>query len=301
MRNHLMKLVIFTGLLSALLVGVSGQAFAEDNHAFTTFRAGFGARALARGGAYPAGADDATAGYWNPAGLTGIERFNLSSMLSANMSYDRQSNYIALGYNFGRAGWGAFSWLNNGMNDLDNVPVGATSPQGTFNADEHGFLFSYANKMNKLQVGMTFKVAYQKILDYSKTGVGFDAGVKYLLTDNVHLGVTARDLGTKVGRDDVPVDFRIGIAAFAFEGFTFAADVDKVQHRSNVMVHLGSEYDYEFAKNYFGAIRAGINDGKFSVGAGLTVMGKYSLDYAYVTEQENFLGENHRVSLTLSF
>jgi len=298
MRNHLMKLVIFAGLLSTLLIGGSGLALAEDNHAFTTFRAGVGARALAMGGAYTAVADDATASYWNPAGLVGIERFNLSSMISANVSYDRQYNYVALGYNFGRAGWGAFSWLNGGIKDIDRWDAGVKSDQ--FNANEHGFLFSYGNKLNKLNVGMTFKVGYQKIDDWSKSGVGFDAGLKWLLTDNVHLGVTARDLGTKVG-DAVPANFHLGIAAFAFEGFTFAADVEKIQHRPNVKMHLGSEYDYEFADKYFGAVRAGVNDGKFTVGAGLTVMGKYSLDYAYVTETETFLGENHRVSLTLSF
>lgn len=300
MRNHLIKLVIFAGLLSTLLVGGSGLALAEDNHAFTTFRSGVGARALAMGGAYSAVADDATAGYWNPAGLTAIERFNLSTMISANMSYDRQYNYVALGYNFGRAGWGAFSWVNGGVNDLDKTDAGFNK-SGTFNADEHGFLFSYGNKMNKLHVGMTFKVGYQKIDDYSKTGVGFDAGLKYILSDAVHLAVTGRDLGTKIGRDAVPANFNLGIAAFAFEGFTFAADIQKIQHRSDVKAHLGAEYDYEFAQNYFGAVRAGVNDGKFCVGAGLTVMGKYSLDYAYVTEQETFLGENHRVSLTLSF
>jgi hypothetical protein len=300
MRNHLMKLVIFAGLLSTLLVGGSGLALAEDNHAFTTFRSGVGARALAMGGAYSAVADDASAGYWNAAGLTGIESTNLTSMISANMSFDRQYNYVAIGHNFGRAGWGSFSWINGGINDIDKTTAGFEK-SGTFNADEHGFLFSYANKMNKLNVGMTFKVGYQKIDDYSKTGVGFDAGLKYVLTDAVHLAVTGRDLGTKIGRDAVPANFNIGIAAFAFEGFTFAADIQKIQHRANVKAHLGAEYDYEFAPNYFGAIRGGVNDGKFSVGAGLTVMGKYSLDYAYVTEQETFLGENHRVSLTLSF
>lgn len=300
MRNHLKQLVIFTGLLSTLLLGVSGLALADDNHAFPTFRQGVGARALAMGGAYTAVADDATAGYWNPAGLTGIERFNLAAMISANVAYDRQYNYVALGYNFGTAGWGAFSWVNGGMKNIqtadDVKPTGST-----FNYGEHGFLFSYGNKMNKLNVGMTFKVAYQKSLGYSKSGVGFDAGLKYLLNDNVHLGFVARDLGTKVGRDYVPIDFRLGIAAFAFEGFTFSAEVEKIQHRSDVMVHLGSEYDYEFADKYFGAIRAGVNDGNFTVGAGLTVMGKYSIDYAYVTEKESFLGENHRISLSLSF
>lgn len=300
MRNHLKKLVIFTGLLSTLLMGVSGLALADDNHAFTTFRQGVGARALAMGGAYTAVTDDATAGYWNPAGLTGIEHLNLSSMISANVSYDRQYNYVGLGYNFGTAGWGGFSWLNGGMKDINRADAGGPTG-GTFNGDEHGFLFSYGNKMNKLNLGVTFKVAYQKIDSYSKSGVGFDAGLKYIINDNVHLGFVARDLGTKIGRDYVPADFRLGLAAFAFEGFTFAADIQKIQHRANVIVHLGSEYDYQFADKYFGAIRAGVSDGNFSVGAGLTVMGKYSLDYAYVTEKETFLGENHRVSLTLSF
>jgi hypothetical protein len=300
MRNHLRKIAIFAGLLSTLLLGVSGQATADDNHAFTIFRTGVGARALSMGGAYSAIADDATAGYWNPAGLTGIERFNLSSMISANVSFDREYNYIALGYNFGNAGWGAFSWINGALDDIPEATSGA--PTGsTFNADEHGFLFSYGNKMEKLHVGASFKVAYQKIDTYSSTGVGFDAGMKYAVTDQVNIAITARDLGTKVGRDQVPVTFQLGVGAFAFDGFTFAADVQKIQHRSDVSIHLGGEYDYEFADNYFGAIRAGVNAGDFTVGAGLTVMGKYSLDYAYVTEVQNFMGENHRVSLTLSF
>lgn len=300
MRNHLKKFVIFTGLLSTLLIGVSGLALADDNHALTVFRQGVGARAMAMGGAYTALADDATAGYWNPAGLTSIERFNLATMISANVSFDRQYNYVALGYNFGTAGWGAFSWVNAGVNDFDEATATGTTGN-TFNVDDHGFLFSYGNKMSKLDVGATFKVAYQKIGGDSWSGVGFDAGARFNLSDNVALGFTARDLGTKVGRDQVPVTFRWGLSAFAFEGFAFAADLQKIQHRSDVTIHLGSEYEYEFADTYFGAIRGGVDDGNFSVGAGLTVMSKYSLDYAYVTESQSFMGENHRVSLTLSF
>jgi len=275
---------------------------AEDNHAFPIFRMGVGARALAMGGAYTALADDATAGYWNPAGLTGIEKFNLSSMLSANVSFDRQYSYGGLGYNFGTAGWGAFSWINGGVNDINKTARGNSKPLGTFNADDHGFFFSYANKMDdNLNVGASVKVAYQKIDSYSKTGVSFDAGLKYLISDHVNLAVVASDLGGKIGRDKIPANFRLGMAAFAFEGFTFAADVEKTQYRPDVKIHLGSGYDYEFADDYFATINAGISQGDFTIGAGLTVMSKYSLDYAYVTEKENFLGENHRVSLTLSF
>jgi hypothetical protein len=297
MRNHLKKLVIFTML--AFLVGASGQALADSNHAFPVFRTGVGARALGMGGAYVAVASDASARFWNPAGLTGIENFNLTSMLSADMAYDRQHNYLALGYNFGNAGWGGISWVDMGINDLETRNTDGDL-LGDFSADDHGFLFSYANALNDLMVGVSVKVAYQKIDDFSKTGVGLDAGVKYALSDNMHLGFMAQDLGTKIGDYKLPINFRFGLAAFVMEGFTFAADINKVQDESKVKLHLGSEYDYEFAEEYFGAIRAGISDGDFTVGAGLTVMSKYSLDYAYV-EEGDFLGNNHRVSLTLSF
>ncbi len=300
MRNHLKKIVIFAGLLSTLLLGVSGSAIADDNHAFPIFRTGVSARALAMGNAYTAVADDASAGYWNPAGLTGVEKFSLTTMLSDNMRYDRQYMYAALAYNFGTAGWGAFSWVNAGVDEIPGATVGGPTGQ-TFSADEHGFFFSYGNKLNNLHVGATLKVAYQKIDTYSNSGVGFDAGLKYVVSENVHLGVTARDLGTKVGRNSVPVTWRVGVAAMAFGGFTFAGDIQKVQHRDNVTLYLGSEYDYEFAENYFGAIRGGVADGDFSIGAGLTVMKRYSIDYAYVTETQSFLGENHRISLSIAF
>ncbi|MCK4857218.1 MAG: PorV/PorQ family protein [candidate division Zixibacteria bacterium] len=298
MRNHLKKLLIFTCL--ALLVGVSGQALGDSNHSFSGFRMGVGARALGMGGAYVAIADDACAGYWNPAGLTAIENFNLSTMVAADMGADRKFNHIALGYNFGTAGWAAFSWIDFGISDIEKRDEFGNS-LGLFNADEHGFLFSYGNVLNDLHVGATVKVAYAKIDDYSKTGVGFDLGLKYIVNENLHIGITAADLGTKVGEDKLPIVFRLGLGAYAFDGFTFAADVEKIQDESNVKIRLGSEYDYEFAEEYFGAIRAGVNDGAFAIGVGLTVMSNYSLDYAFVEDTEDFLGHNHRVSLTLSF
>ncbi len=300
MRNDLKKVAIVAGLLLTLLLGVASTAMADSNGAFPIFRAGVSARALAMGNAYTAVADDASAGYWNPAGLPGIERFSLTAMLSDNMRLDRQYMYAALAYNFGTAGWASFSWVNLGMDEIPGATqTGPTN--STFNVDDHGFLFSYGNKLNKMMAGVTFKVAYQKVDTYSNSGVGFDAGLKYMLSDNVHLGITARDLGTKVGRNSVPVTFRTGIAAMAFGGFTFAADVQKVQHNGDVTVYIGSEYDYQFADNYFGAVRGGVSDGNFSLGAGLTVAKRYMIDYAYVTETQNFLGENHRVSLSVAF
>ena len=67
------------------------------------------------------------------------------------------------------------------------------------------------------------------------------------------------------------------------------------------MFRLGGEYAYAFENEDYGtAIRAGVDDGAFSVGAGLRFK-QFMLDYAYITEKEDFLGENHKFSLIGNF
>ncbi len=283
-----------------LVVGYSQVALARDyNHAMPMLRMGVGARALAMGGASVAVANDATAGYWNPAGLSHIEKVSFSSMIAANMSEDRKFNYLAIAgkFNFGALG---FSWLNSGTSDIQGYDAQKNST-GDFNFNDHIFLFSYGSAMEKLHVGFNFKVVHSKAdadADYSATGVGFDAGVKYIFDDMVHFGMTAGDLGTKVSGDKVPANFRVGVALFPVEGFTIPMDLQKTQNKSEIKFRGGAEYSYQFADDYFAAMRGGVNDGEFCIGAGLTMMGRYSIDYAYVSEAGDAFGENHRISIT---
>ncbi len=289
--------------LFMLVVGYSQVALAEDdNHAWPMLRMGVGARALAMGGAYVAVTNDATAGYWNPAGLSEIEKVSATGMVAANMSEDRKYNYLAVAgkFNFGSLG---FSWLNSGTSDLAGYRPDA-SPTGDFNFNDHVFLFSYGNALEKLQVGFNLKVLHSKADaadDYSVAGVGFDAGVKYIIDDMFHLGITASDLGTKISDDEVPASFRIGAAMFPVEGFIIPVDIQKTQNTSDIKLRMGAEYSYQFADEYFAAMRAGVNDGEFAIGAGLTIMTRYSIDYAYVSEHSDAFGENHRISVSANW
>jgi len=63
--------------LIGLLVGVASPVFAQFE-GFDFVLMGSGARALGMGGAFIAIADDATASFWNPAGLTHLERPEVS-------------------------------------------------------------------------------------------------------------------------------------------------------------------------------------------------------------------------------
>ena len=93
----LSKTTKFLVVFCLLSVMTFAGAWAEDNHMLPMLRMGVDARALSMGGAYVAMASDATAGYWNPAGLADIEKASLTAMYSADMSYDRSYNYFAFG------------------------------------------------------------------------------------------------------------------------------------------------------------------------------------------------------------
>jgi len=297
MLNKTTKFLVVFCLLSVIcLTG----AWADDNYMLPMLRMGVDARALSMGGAYVAMASDATAGYWNPAGLADIEMASLTAMYSANMSYDRSYNYFAFGYtfDFGTVG---ISWLNSGIKDIDKYDAGGNF-QGTFKDMNNVFLISYAYKYpdRDLSVGGSFKVVSQKIDDESATGVGGDIGFKFHPHDNAAAGFIVRDIGTQVGGETVPTSIQIGVAIYPLEGFAFPVDVTKTHHRGELAYHMGGEYVYEFCGDYWAKIRAGVNDGRFAIGTGFQ-FSKVMIDYGYVVEQEEFMNENHKISLSVEF
>lgn len=293
MTNFSKKILLVTLTAFFCVLGYSQVSLADDNHALPMIRMGVGARALAMGGAHTAVAQDATAGYWNPAALAQLEGLSVSTMVAANMSHDRKYNYLSIGhkFNFGALG---FSWMNAGTSE---IPYGQSDGTGDFDANDHVFLFSYGSEFDRFFIGFNFKVLYNDIDEYSNAGVGFDVAAKYAINDMAHLGIFAGDLGSKFGRNEIPAVFRVGMAIFPMEGFTMPVEIEKLQDRSELKFRMGGEYSYEFATDYWGAFRAGVNDGNFSIGAGLIIMNRYSIDYSYVTEGPNAFGENHRVSI----
>lgn len=60
-------------LLAILLTSVGSPAWAVDKFAAEFLKVGVGARAMGMGGSFVALANDATAAYWNPAGLILLE------------------------------------------------------------------------------------------------------------------------------------------------------------------------------------------------------------------------------------
>jgi len=299
----------FLVVFCLLSVVCSSGAWADDNHMLPMLRMGVGSRALAMGGAYVAEAHDATAGYWNPAGLADIRCVSLAAMYSAQMAEDRSYNYFGLGWtpsqvtNYGTFG---ISWLNSGITDILRYDSN-NNYKGTFKDMNNVFLVSWAFKnefkQKTFSFGLSLKVVQQKIDDYSKTGVGGEAGLKFLVDPRIALGLMVHDLGTKVDNWTVPTSIAVGMAIYPLgedHSLSIPIDYGKTLNRNDETFHFGAEYMWEFATNYSAALMAGLNDGNFSVGVGLKVS-KIRLDYAYVTEKVDFLHQNHKISLSAEF
>ena len=87
-------------LAATLWCGVAAAQLTPPNITVTPLPVGSGARALGRGGAFVAVADDATAASWNPAGLVQLERPECSivgSYLSSTTSFSSHSPFLHLG------------------------------------------------------------------------------------------------------------------------------------------------------------------------------------------------------------
>lgn len=288
------------GAALILVTGLSANALAfDDNHALPFLRTGVGARAYGLGNAYTALAADATAGFWNPAGLSRINKWSFSSMLSADMGEDRNFNYLALAGSFNWGSVGA-SWVNAGISDVELQGPGI--PDGTIeDYMDNYFLLSYANCSKAFHWGASLVIANNKVAE--KTGVGGDLGFQIDFSDDARFGVMAQSLGLKVDDDKQPFNIRLGLAVTpgALSGFTFPVEIQKTQGVDAIVFRIGGEYMHKFDNaDYAAALRGGVDDGAFAIGAGLYFR-QFGFDYAYVADQQDFLGENHRFSLTGNF
>ncbi len=157
-------------------VGTAGAQF---------LKIGPGARADSLGGAYSTIADDATAIYWNPAGLTQLETLSLSNTYVLWVG-DTRFNFLAGAVPVGEVGTLAASITALMMPQMEITTL--AKPDGTgqwFDAGDWAVSVAYARQLYdseegaRLSVGINAKYIYQKIHRESAKGVALDVGTLY--------------------------------------------------------------------------------------------------------------------------
>ncbi|MEY3542525.1 MAG: hypothetical protein RLZZ204_1337 [Bacteroidota bacterium] len=197
-------------LLIGFCVSTTQAQFRKYSNEFLNI--GAGAKGLAMGGTQVATVADATAGYWNPAGLAQIKNSSFSLMHAEYFAgigkYDYASFAMPLGdpeYSTRSLG---FSLLRFAVDDIPNT-LFLVEPDGSinynnirsFSSADYAFLISYGQKLieeeeRSLSFGFNAKVIHRSVGSFAKAwGFGLDAGVQYRLK-GLRIGLMAKDIST---------------------------------------------------------------------------------------------------------
>lgn len=174
-------------------VGLAGAQF---------LKIGVGARYTALGEAGTAIANDASALYFNPAGIAatgnGDVTFNSVKWLA-----DENLNNISLVLGSGSNFLGISAYLLSGP-DMDVTTEAAPEGNGDkFSAYDVAFGVSYARQLtDRVNVGVTAKFISQTISDMSASGLAFDFGLTYQTTyQPLRLGMALTNWGPTMSYD----------------------------------------------------------------------------------------------------
>jgi len=284
-----MKRVIVGTL--ALLMVISAIALADGVGAFSAFKSGIGARALAMGGAFVAVADDATAMVWNPAGLAQLNDTRIGGMSTDLFGMGITHQFVGAVTTFANFGIG-LGWERASV--AGQVTDEEGEPGDLFTWNEQTILGTLAT--NIMDIGLAgANVKYYMAdsgLGDTADGFGFDLGLLVNLGDMFAIGVTATDLGgTTVNWVDGSQDvvsglYKAGMAMKLVDGMlVLAADMD-FDGTDLGDAHVGMEFNIikELALRGGVVLTNGFQDYYFAVGAGINVAGLY-VDAAYMLEE----------------
>ena len=326
----------YTALLVSLLCFVmSLSVFAEGTNAGAFVRDGTGSRALALGGAFVAIADDASAGYWNPAGIGYMNGYHLGGMSVlggrfgiSDIKYQALSLLARPVQTESLSGFGVgITWINHVVSD---IPYTGDGGGGTFSDNQSLFLVSAAlpfalGEEWKVSVGANLKYYRHSLLTGVGSGLGADLGVLFrgkIEDIPVSIGVASMDTlettvawtGTEHNPENyVPWIIKGGVSTVLFDGIVqLSADIDFSpsplhgdfpRYSQLDRLHLGIEVLPVSQLSLRGGLIVWRNATKrLSVGVGIRPWEGAIIDYAYVMGSADGLeGDTHILSAEFSF
>ena len=311
-------------------------ALTSPTHAQTSHYAGdplllgAGARALGLGSAYVALSFDATAVYWNPAGLapevysrTGFDKSSSLPKREIHVQHAEQfggsinHDILALrlpirkgGIGLGIVRAGVDGIALTGLEDPDR-PIGPDNRPviiDKIGTADYVFRIAYGLHItDKLRLGAGIKMIRRDLSVGIGSGFGLDIGLLYLPTSTFRMGATIRDLTkTRIAfpdgiTDRISPSLLIGLALLRrvpggdmTVGFSTHLNDEKSTQEKTRSIQLGTEYRLQHRL----AFRLGYKDGHFTAGTGLQ-LSRFGVDLAFMEHDQ--LDNTYRISAILFF
>lgn len=320
-------------LLAAALCAAPARAAEQPGTtALPVLQLPMGARAMGMGGAFTAVATDATALWYNPAGLARLSAQELSFGAVAGAG-ETDIQHLGYGAPLPLSGISGSGYASLGANLLyaraGTIEVNTLNPDGSLGssrelsaASDLVLSAAYAERAGS----MSFETRRQSLTLDHYLGLG-GKFVRSTLVEQYSASTFAGDLGYLLhvpelgwsygasvqnagGRirynteaDPLPLIFRSGVAwqggVPSVHNVLGSLDADYVLQEKKLHVQLGGEY---FWQRMYG-VRMGYqllrDDGGLTFGMGLRWRGRYLLDYAWALGGD--LGATHRFTFTWRF
>lgn len=334
MKGDKMKKLIFSLISFVLVSSAFSQGVSVGKYSGEFLAIGVGGRALGMGSSFVAIANDVSAGYWNPAGLTRLNYPQAMLMHDERFAGLVNYNYGAVAIPYKSDMTLAFSVIRLGVDGIPDTRNALVDLNGNLNLDDNEFLdyskitefnyadwafmFSFAKRYNdKISYGANLKVIKRDIAEFGAWGIGFDIGAIYSPMENLFLGANLQDVTTTIVAWDngttqlISPTLKVG-AAYQIKILNgtlipaFDTDVRFENRKFASMANIGPiSFDFhsglEYTYDNLISVRLGYNDVKqFTFGAGI-ILPKLNIDYSFVKfDRQGELGNTHRISLMLT-
>ncbi len=303
-KFSIVSLTVFILFSSAIALNYSG---------FSSLKITPSARECAMGGTGVISGLGPQSMYYNPSLTSELKSF------AVNINYAKwfldmyeQSIFAVRPLPYFNLGLGIVSF-NAG--DLDFRPDYPTEdPNGYFNPNDFNFFLNISKMTTRGQsragFGISGRFFYQKIYEYTATGIGADAGLSLHLLPNFSFGFSIIDFGTsmKFIREDfsLPTKFLTGINyninlknISSAPKVKMTSDLGYLFYDKKLNLNCGAELS--FSDKYF--LRTGYKFGEtinhYNLGFGLIVK---SLRIEYAFSPNNLeLSNTHHISLSLGY
>ncbi len=323
-RQMTQRLALFFALSFLIISSVNAAKYAGD-----AFTLGVGARGMGMGNAIIAGPFDASAPYWNPAGMNTLSGKYLMAMhaetFGSLLNHDfvgftharpEKQNGFARSYGFYLYYLGGGGIKLTAQNDLERPVV----IKEVSHADILLAAALSGKIKEKVDVGVTAKIIYRDIGTESGVGLTLDIGALYPLREWATVGLMITDattgfirysgetFDTKANTESIYPAVKPGLTLeHTYQDFTgrfaTAAEIrfenlkDAAQYWSGA-ISLDSHFGWEIGWREMLFGRAGFDIGRFTAGGGVNVR-RFTIDFAYLHHSQ--LDETFRVSAGYQF
>jgi hypothetical protein len=314
--------VLAAAVLAAAGDARGGEIFRKVGTAGAQFlKIGAGARAVGMGEAFVAVADDASAIWWNPAGVARITMDGQSRLTLNHSTWPADISHEFVGYAFTYGGLPGSWAFSSTVLQMDPIAVRTEyAPEGTgenFDAGSFNLAGTWAkNLIDRFAFGLTAKYVHMGLEDANADGFVVDFGTLYF-TDyrTIRIGMNIQSLGPSMTFIDesfpMPTMFKVGSAMDLYQSddhnllvsFQFDHPSDNAERAG-----VGGEYTLKtFEPNVSLQIRGGYrfnrDEERGASGFGLEFptgsASRMRVDYAW--SQMNFLDDTHKFSAELRF